>query len=143
MLTETKSRGAFLKTGNNVKKVLVVDDEKDITMLLSARLSALGHKTVEAHTLEMAVEKAKNLDPDVVFLDLKLPDGIGFSIIDKLREINSAIKIVIVSAHDGKEERDEAENKEVDFFIDKPLTKSKFQAAVREVRLAGNIASNE
>ncbi len=140
MLTETKSRGSFLKTGNNRKKVLVVDDEKDITMLLSARLTALGHETIEAHTLEMAVEKAKKMSPDVVFLDLKLPDGIGFSIIEKLREINNEVKVVIVSAHDGAQERDEAEQKEVDFFIDKPLTKSKFQAAVREVQLAGNIA---
>ena len=63
------------------KKAYIIDDEEAIRILLSAILNKSEIKTENHNQINGAVEKAENFQADVIFLDLSLKDGSGFSII--------------------------------------------------------------
>jgi DNA-binding response OmpR family regulator len=105
------------------KKILIIDDEIDICLLVSSILKKEGHETIAANSLEDGQNKFVEFNPQIVFLDLNLPDGVGFSIIPKLKEINTTIKIIIVSAYDGVKERMEAKAHGIHHFLSKPLNR--------------------
>jgi len=106
------------------KKILIIDDEIDICLLVSSILKKEGHETLTAHSLVEGEHKFVEFNPQIVFLDLNLPDGVGFSIIPKLKKINASIKIIIVSAYDGIKERMEANDHGIQYFLNKPLNRN-------------------
>src|SRR5688572_25642622 len=101
-------------------KVLLVDDEVDICLLLSGILQREGFQTSYALSLNEAEGKLGMDDYKVVFLDLNLPDGVGYSLIPEIRK-NKNTKIVIVSAYDS--EKEQAKKEGADYFIAKPFRK--------------------
>lgn len=84
------------------KLVLIVDDEKDICFLLATLLRQLGYTAEYAHSLKEGVAKLSRQEAfDIVFLDLNLPDGLGYKIIPKIKQFNQDTKVVMISAHDS------------------------------------------
>ena len=71
----------FLKT--KTKKVMLVDDEKDFIMPVRFFLEAKGYNVIEAHSGKEALEKVKEL-PNIILLDIKLPDIDGFEVFRKI-----------------------------------------------------------
>ena len=82
----------------------------------------MGYQTSIAKSLKEGYDKYNSFSPDVVLLDLSLPDGSGFSAIPGMKEANPDVKIVIVSAYDGPKERKRASLEGADFFIGKPFS---------------------
>jgi CheY-like chemotaxis protein len=78
-------------------KVLIVDDSEDNAILLAALLSRSGCETEFAFDGASALETAASFDPDVIFLDLGLPDMDGHQVAQKLRERNSQERPKIVA----------------------------------------------
>ncbi len=68
------------------RKILIVDDEKNIVDILKFNLKKEGYTTVEAHDGELAVELALSEKPDLILLDIMLPKMDGFTVCRKLRE---------------------------------------------------------
>ncbi len=81
------------------KKILVVDDEKNIRLLLQEELTDEGYDVIMAHSGEAALDMIKEENPDLVTLDIKMPGEDGLSILRKIREINYDLPVIICSAY--------------------------------------------
>lgn len=108
----------------NKFKVLVIDDEVDICLLLTSILKKAGYETMYSTTIKQGVVAIGQFEPDIVFLDLNLSDGSGFAAIPLIRKANPLVEIVIISAHDGPFEKKRALNENIEFFLNKPLKKT-------------------
>lgn len=111
----------------------IIDDEEVICMLLAAILRREGIVSKHSTTLSDALEEAVNFQPDVIFLDLNLSDGSGFSIVPKLHEKIPEAEIIIISAYNGKSEVEQAKNLNIKYFLPKPLNRDLILSSLREI----------
>jgi two-component system KDP operon response regulator KdpE len=111
-------------------KVLVVDDERPIRRFLRASLTAHGFDVYEAETGEMALMQAANLQPDVLILDLGLPDIDGIEVTRRLREWSQA-PIIILSVRDQEKEKIRALDAGADDYLTKPFGVGELTARIR------------
>jgi two-component system, OmpR family, KDP operon response regulator KdpE len=111
-------------------KVLVVDDERSIRRFLKAALAAHGFDVFEAETGEMALMQAANLKPDVLILDLGLPDIDGIEVTRRLREWSQA-PIIILSVRDQEKEKIRALDAGADDYLTKPFGVGELTARIR------------
>ncbi len=111
-----------MKEGNKMK-VLIVDDEADICYLLGNILKKKNVLTDFANNVADARKKIENEHPAVVFLDNHLPDGLGVNFVEHIKQVDSSIKVIMITAHDTAVDREKALNNGVDLFIGKPFTK--------------------
>ena len=91
-----------------IKNILIIDDEKDLCQLLGDTLSSSGYNVECANTKREAMSSLKSRLPDLVFLDLKLPDGDGLRLLSCIKKINPSTTVNIISAYGTEEVRDEA-----------------------------------
>lgn len=113
-----------------MKRAFVIDDEEAICLLLSAMLRKKGFETNTHHQLSGAINKLIDFNPDILFLDLSLGDGSGFSIVPAIKKELPNLKIIISSAHSGVNERKEAERLGVFHFVSKPLNRGTIDKVV-------------
>ena len=110
--------------------ILVVDDEPPILRFLRASLAAAGHRVVTAEDAEGALAAVADEKPDVVILDLGLPDRSGFDVISEVRK-NSATPIIILSARSDERSKVEALDLGADDYIGKPFGIAELTARIR------------
>ena len=115
------------------KRILILDDEKEICFLLSALLKQMGYIPDQAFTIEEALGKFEQNAYDLIFLDLNLPDGLGYHLVPVIKEYNQHSKIIMISAHDGMLKQIQAEVKGIDYFIDKPFNREKISEALGKI----------
>ena len=116
------------------KHILIVDDEQEICFLLSALLRQMGHDVEFAYSIGEGLDKLSNAeDFDVVFLDMNLPDGLGYKIIPNIKESNRDAKVVMISAHDGMLRRMKQETQEIDQYISKPFNRDHISNVLSEL----------
>ena len=85
-------------------RILVIEDEPQMQKFLGASLSSEGYRTLEATTGKEGVELARTHNPDLVLLDLGLPDTDGMDVTRSLREL-SARPIIVISARGQEEDK--------------------------------------
>ena len=78
-------------------KVLIVDDEPDVLLLLRVNLEAAGYETVLAADGETALDRIDDADPDVVLLDIMMPVMDGWGVLRALSDRDTAPRVVVVS----------------------------------------------
>jgi two-component system, OmpR family, KDP operon response regulator KdpE len=110
--------------------ILVVDDEPQLRRLLRAALTTEGFRVIEADTARRALIEAASHKPDLVLLDLGLPDADGQSVVAGVREWSS-IPIVILSARTDERQKILALDAGADDYITKPFTVGELLARVR------------
>jgi two-component system KDP operon response regulator KdpE len=110
--------------------VLVVEDELPIRRFLRASLAAEGYRVEEADTGEKALKVAARQAPDLVLLDLGLPDLDGREVLRRLREWLSA-PVVILSARDQEKEKVAALDAGADDYLTKPFGTAELLARLR------------
>jgi two-component system, OmpR family, KDP operon response regulator KdpE len=115
-----------------VAKVLAVDDEPQILMALGRGLSRVGHEVIVARNGEDALAAAAAAAPDLVLLDLKLPDLDGIEVVHRLRSW-SAVPIVLLSGSGSERARVLALDAGADDFVDKPFSMEELRARVAAV----------
>ncbi len=81
------------------KKILIVDDEKNIRLLLKEELSDEGYEVIAAENGEIALQMIDNEKPDLVTLDIKMPGEDGLSVLRKIRETAYDLPVIICSAY--------------------------------------------
>lgn len=82
-----------------MKRVLIIDDEIDFCLLLKAYLTKLRYEVHYANSLAEGVEKARKINPSIIFLDNNLPDGLGWELaMHFLREYPNA-QLNLISAY--------------------------------------------
>lgn len=111
-------------------RILVVDDEPQIQRFLKPSLSAAGYEVVEAGTGAEALKAVATQAPDLVILDLGLPDMDGKEVIASLRGW-SDIPIVILSARDRETEKIAALDLGADDYVEKPFGIGELTARIR------------
>ncbi|MGQ0621713.1 MAG: response regulator [Panacagrimonas sp.] len=111
-------------------RVLVVDDEPQIRKLLRIGLSSHGYEVLEAGTAGEAIRLASARNPDLVVLDLGLPDLDGHAVIARLREW-SAMPIIVLSVRDGEDEKVRALDAGADDYVTKPFGVAELLARMR------------
>ncbi|WPP51492.1 response regulator [Catalinimonas niigatensis] len=115
------------------KRILILDDEKEICFLLSALLKQMGYIPDQAFTIEEALSKFERNAYDLIFLDLNLPDGLGYHLVPVIKKYNQNSKIIMISAHDGMLKQIQSEIKGIDYFIDKPFNREKISEALTKI----------
>ena len=78
------------------KKVLTVDDEEEMTELIAFNLNAAGYEVDQAHDGAEALEMAQKQHPDIIILDVMLPELDGFSVCEILRQTPATSKIPVI-----------------------------------------------
>lgn len=113
-----KERPARLAT--TPRLVLVIDDDEDVTRILSYVFESQGHRVIAAHSGREAIDLAKRYRPDMLTLDLGMPDVDGYTVLEQLRAADEtrAIPIICISVQTDPER---AMSLGANYFLEKPL----------------------
>lgn len=112
------------------KRILVADDEPQIQHFLKVALTSVGYDVLSVATGKAAIKDAFNLSPDLILLDLGLPDIDGKSVISEIRKITD-IPIIVVSARGLEIEKIDALDRGADDYIEKPFKIGELLARIR------------
>lgn len=104
-------------------EVLIIDDEADICYLLGSLLQKKQIQSKFVNTLKDAANILELNDPEIIFLDNHLPDGLGVNFISYIKRFHPLSKIVMITAHDNLADKQKAFKEGVDYFIGKPFSK--------------------
>lgn len=105
-----------------IRTALIVDDEPDIGILLSALLTQSGVASRKASTLASARELLSKQQFDVIFLDINLPDGLGYELIPEIRQQLPDARCITISAADTESAKALAYGAHA--FVAKPFTRT-------------------
>src|SRR3954447_15357911 len=126
-------------------RVLVVDDESSITDLLSTALRYMGYEVTTARTGMTALEAASRTPPDVVVLDVMLPDIDGFEVCRRLRADGDFVPVIFLTARDAEDDRVTGFVRGGDDYVTKPFSLEELTlrigALLRRVRGGGDEAA--
>lgn len=117
-------------------KVLVVDDEIDICILLGRQLEKLGLEVSYCLTIKEAIEKLSLEAYSLIFIDLNITDGSGYDLLTSIGEKNRDALVVVISAYDS--ERQKAMQAGASFFVPKPFSKKSIKEALRKLNFINN-----
>ena len=119
--------------------VLVVEDEAPIRRFLKAALEAQGFKLLEATTGAQAITMAASHNPDIILLDLGLPDIDGLEVIQRIREWSNT-PIIVISARGKDKEKVDGLDAGADDYLAKPFSleelSARMRVAIRHVTLS-------
>jgi DNA-binding response OmpR family regulator len=115
------------------KRILIVDDDLDVRQAMYVRLKANGYDIFFATDAISSVSEARKHVPDLIILDLGLPGGDGYVVIERLHR-NPAlamIPIIVVSGRDVQSNRDRAIKAGAKVYLQKPVDTSELLATIR------------
>ena len=115
-------------------KILIVDDEVQLIEMLQIRLEANGYEIVSAKDGREGVEKVKSENPDLIILDISVPDGSGFDVLRWIarRKRLRDIPVIVFTASTDPEHARLAEEFGVRRFLQKPADFGDLVAAIKE-----------
>jgi DNA-binding response OmpR family regulator len=116
------------------KKILVVDDDPDVRHGLQVRLKANHYYTFFAADAISSMSEARKCEPDLIILDLGLPAGDGFIVMDRLKQMHSLalIPVIVVSARDVRANQERALKAGAKAFLQKPVDDAELLAVIRK-----------
>jgi two-component system response regulator AtoC len=116
------------------RRVLVVDDDDTFRQVLSSELTRRGHDVSVAATGRDAVEAACRLGPDVVLLDLRLPDLDGLEVLRQIRERQLPLGVIVLTGHGTIDTAIQAIRLGAHDYLEKPCQIEKVELAIRKTR---------
>ncbi len=111
-------------------RVLVVEDDREIRSMMQASLAVEGFEVQTAVTLSEASALLRHAPPDVVVLDLGLPDGDGVTLVQQIRQ-NQSLPIIIVSARHQEAQKIQLLDAGADDYLVKPFSVGELLARIR------------
>ena len=128
--TDNSGRGHSAKTPS---KILIIDDDPDLRMALRLRLRANRYDTINAVDGYSALVQAQKEHPDLVILDLGLPAGDGFVVLDPLQRSSdlSEIPVIVLTARDAEVAEQQAYHAGACAFFQKPADNNELLAVIR------------
>ncbi|MFD8497551.1 response regulator transcription factor [Amycolatopsis sp. NPDC059657] len=123
---------------NEKVRLLVVDDEPHIADLVATVARYEGWEAVTAGTGQDALREAASFAPDIVVLDLMLPDFDGFTVLDRLRDNGTAVPVVFLTAKDATADRIAGLTRGGDDYLVKPFSVEELMARLRAVLRRSN-----
>lgn len=117
-----------------MQRVLLIDDETEICFLLSNVIKRAGGECDMAHSLEEGRARLSSGEYGAIFLDIHLPDGLGYDLIPEVRSHQPEARVIAISAVDN--ERFNATERGADLFIPKPFDKQSILQGLRQLGLS-------
>jgi DNA-binding response OmpR family regulator len=116
-----------------MKKILIVDDDTDLLLALRIRLQSGGYATLLASNASTAIEKAQQEKPDLILLDIGLPDQNGFVVLESLKQDDdlAAIPVIVVSARPSHVYKDAALMAGAKAYFEKPFSNKELLQAIQ------------
>lgn len=111
-------------------RILVIDDEQQIRRMLKTALSGYGYSIGEAATAKEGLSQAAIFHPDLIVLDLGLPDADGMEVISHLREWTQ-VPIIVLSVREGETDKIGALDAGADDYLTKPFSMGELLARIR------------
>jgi DNA-binding response OmpR family regulator len=115
------------------KKILIVDDDPDVRLGLNVRLKANHYDTFFAGDALSSMTEARKHEPDLIILDLGLPAGDGFVVMERLKAIPAlaVIPIIVVSARDVLANKERALKAGAKAYLQKPVDNAELLKVIR------------
>jgi two-component system KDP operon response regulator KdpE len=116
------------------KKIMIVDDDQHLVLGLTARLKANGYKVISAQDGVSAVAVARKENPDLVILDLGLPGGDGFVVLERMQDLPdlASIPVIVLSAKNPTDNKKRAMDACAVGYFQKPPDNHEFLGAIRK-----------
>lgn len=111
--------------------VLVIDDEKTLSEMLGRILTFHGYRTFFAYSAKEGIETAKKILPDIILLDLKLPDLDGIELMKALLDLNSSFRIIIITANASVKSAVKTTQMGALDYIEKPFEPDRLLLSIR------------
>jgi DNA-binding response OmpR family regulator len=118
-------------------KILIVDDDPDLSRVLNIRLRANHYETVQASDGYSAISVAQKEQPNLIILDLGLPAGDGFSVLERLKNSDSlsSIPVIVLTARDPHSDEQKALLAGATAFFQKPVENDELLATIQAALL--------
>ena len=110
--------------------ILHVDDDPDIRLLMAGSLSEFGYTVVTAGTVAEAIQLAKEIPFSLCILDVRLPDGTGIELCQRLRKLQPGVPIVYYSAYADDAAQKEALSLCGDAYLRKPISATELEQTI-------------
>jgi two-component system OmpR family response regulator len=144
MTTSTLQRDALTRADGQPVRALVVDDEATLAELLSTALRYEGWQVEHALTGQAAIKQARTLEPDVILLDVMLPDLSGLEVLRRIRATHPHVPVLFLTAKDAVEDRIAGLTAGGDDYVTKPFSLEEVVARLRALlRRAGAVSERE
>jgi DNA-binding response OmpR family regulator len=116
------------------KKILIVDDDPDVLRSMHVRLKANHYDTFFAADAISCMAEARKSEPDLVILDLGLPAGDGFLVMERFKAVPSlaSIPVIVVSGRDLRANQKRAVHAGAKAFLQKPVNNAELLAVIRQ-----------
>jgi DNA-binding response OmpR family regulator len=118
------------------KKLLIVDDDALIRWALQKECASVDIVPCVAGTAADTLSELRSTSYDLVFLDVNLPDGNGLELIEEIRRLSPASKIVIMSSDTGSQNRERAIARGAFQFLEKPFDRSEVHSVLKSAFMA-------
>ena len=117
------------------KKILIVDDNEDVSRALRVFFRAHDYLTVAAGDAVTAISQAKSEKPDLIMLDLGLPAGDGYLVMERLGNIDdlASIPVIVFTARDEESHRERALEAGAKAFFQKPVDHAELLSSVQRI----------
>jgi two-component system KDP operon response regulator KdpE len=117
------------------RKILVIDDDQDLIKALRIRFRAEGFDFVAAGDGVMAVAMARREKPDLILLDLGLPGGDGYQVLERLKTLagTSSTPVLVLSAKDPAVHAEKSLAAGADAYLQKPMENTALIAEIRRL----------
>lgn len=113
-------------------KIIVIDDDRSISESLELYLSEEGHEVMTANTGTDGLNMVLQTSPDIVILDIRLPDIDGFTVLEDLKEENVEAKVIMITAHHDMETTIKAMKEGAFDYIHKPINIDELDIAIQK-----------
>ena len=113
-----------------MKKILIVDDEAGIVEEVKTYFEEEGYEVCAADTGKEGLEALEKFRPDIILLDMKLPDISGIQVLKICKEKYPAIKVIVITGYVDQQIIDEAERLGRDAFLQKPFNLERLQQEI-------------
>ena len=121
-------------TAARKKRILIVDDDPEIIEAVSFALETKGYEVLIARDGTEGLKAAERDNPDLVILDMMMPERSGFLVLEKLRVSRPIpVRVIMITANEGKLHKDYAEDLGVDDYIRKPFGMDRLLESVQRL----------
>ncbi|HOJ85547.1 MAG: response regulator transcription factor [Elusimicrobiales bacterium] len=116
------------------RKILIVDDDSNLRESLSETLELFGFSCIEAKNAKEGFELAKKNNPDVVIMDIQLPDSIGFQLCQEIRKISKDAVIIMMSGRFlSSDEKTQGFTLGADEYLTKPFDIQELSIRIKQL----------
>jgi len=119
------------QSGDEPKRILLVDDDREIVEAMRVALEAHGYAVFVARDGNQGLTLAEREDPDLIILDMMMPKRSGFLVLEKLRRTRPVpVRVIMITANEGSRHKAYAERLGVDDYIRKPFAMDRLLESV-------------